>query len=368
MHEVINKMIQFIKKMFLLLILLCGACSADNQPQPEVLRPIRYHVVKAESISTMRSFSGVSVAATETKLSFRISGALERLTAKIGKNVKQGDLIASLDDWDMQLQYEEGRASVLNAEVQESTAKANLSRIRDLYENDNVALSEYEQAKNTYASSKAALEVQKKQLDQLKSQLQYTEIKSPMNGIVTEILVAKNENISAGQVIAVLSSNDDIEVEVGVPEAYIAQIEIGMVTGVVFSSLQDQRYQGVVTEVSYVAAEYSTYPVTIRLKKSASELRPGMPAEATFAFEKTGKALYAPSHSVAEDTDGTYVFLVKKTPVDNVATIERRSVVAGELTDRGFVIREGLIEGDAVATSGVSKISDGMKVRFGSAL
>lgn len=361
-------MIKIAKKLILLSVFLCGACSSDAPPQPEALRPVRYHVVKAESISTTRSFSGVSVAATETKLSFRVGGSLEKLLVKVGQKVKHGDLIASLDDWDMQLKYEEGQASVLNAQVQESTANANLIRVRELYENDNVALSEYEQAKNTYASAKADLEVQKKQLGQLKSQLQYTEIKSPMDGIVTEIPVAKNENINAGEIVAVLSSNEDIEIEVGVPEAYIATILPGMATDVIFSSLPGRDYPGTVTEVAYVAAEYSTYPVTIRLTQMASELRPGMPAEATFALEKTGKALYAPSNAVAEDTEGSYVFVLKKSDVDKEATIERRPVVVGELTDRGFIVTEGLKEGDAVVTSGVSKISDGMKVRFDSSL
>lgn len=361
-------MIHISKKLLLLSVFLCGACSSEAPPQPEVLRPVRYHVVKAESINTTRSFSGVSVAATETKLSFRVGGLLEKLMVKVGQKVNRGDLIASLDDWDMQLKYEEGRASVLNAQVQESTANANLIRIRELYENDNVALSEYEQAKNTYASAKADFEVQEKQLDQLKSQLQYTEIKSPMNGIVTEIPVAKNENISAGEMVAVLSSNEDIEIEVGVPETYIATIKTGMNADVMFSSLPSQHYSGAVTEVAYVAAEYSTYPVTIRLKKTASELRPGMPAEATFEFEKTGKALYAPSNAIAEDTEGTYIFLLQKSDTDKEATIERRTVTIGELTDRGFIVLEGLMEGDAVVTSGVSKISDGMKVRFDSSL
>ena len=361
-------MIRISKRLILLSALLCAACSSEAPPQAEVLRPVRYHVVKADSISTNRSFSGVSVAATETKISFRVGGSLEKLMVKVGQKVKQGDLIAALDDWDMQLKFEEAKAAVLNAHVQESTANANLIRVRKLYENNNVALSEYEQAKNTYASARADFEVQTKQLDQHKNQLQYTIIRSPMNGIVTEIPVAKNENINAGEVVAVLSSSEDIEIEVGVPETYIAPIQTGMDAEVIFSSLPTQQYAGVVTEVAYVAAEYSTYPVTIRLKKPASELRPGMPAEATFAFLKAGKAIFAPSNAIAEDTEGNYVFLVQKSDIDKEGIIKRRAVIVGELTDRGFIVSEGLQEGDAVVTSGVSKISDGMKVRFDSSL
>lgn len=362
------KMIRISKNLILLSALLCGACSSETPSQSEVLRPVRYQVIKEENIATTRSFSGVSVAAIETKLSFRVAGALEKLMVQVGQKVKRGDLIASVDDWDIQLKYEEARVSVLNARVQENTANSNLNRVRELYENDNVALSEYEQAKNTYASANADFEVQKKLLDQQKHQLQYTEIRSPMNGIVTEIPVATNENISAGEVVVVLSSSEDIEIEVGVPEAYIATIQAGMGAEVRFSSLPAEHYTGVVTEVAYVAAEYSTYPVTIRLEKPATDLRPGMPAEARFAFSKSDKALYAPINSIAADAGGNYVFLVLKSDSVKEAIIERRAVVVGELTNRGILVLEGLKEGDAVVTSGISKISDGMRVRFESSL
>lgn len=360
-----NKTRTFIGLFLLLSLNLLIACSKEEPPAQEILRPVRYQLVTKGSDQKIRSFSGVSVAATETKLSFRVGGSLQKLQVKAGQMVQRGDLIAALDDRDLQLKYEETKAAVLNSQVQENNAQANLARIRELYENNNVALSEYEQAKNSYASAKADYAARLKQLDLAKSQQQYSQLFSPMTGVVTEVPVAKNENINTGEVIAVISSSKDIEIRVGVPEAYISAIQSGAAVSVQFSSLTEQKYPGVVTEVSYVAADYSTFPVTIRLDQPDARLRPGMAAEVNFTFAGgASDTLKVSSSAVAEDQAGNYVYLLGTTDQDNVAIIERRAVVVGELTQQGFVIRDGLQEGDAVVISGVSKISAGMKVRF----
>ena len=186
-----KKMRTFIGLFLLLSLIFLVACSKEEPPAQEILRPVRYQLVAKGSDQKIRSFSGVSVAATETKLSFRVSGSLQTLQVKAGQMVQRGDLIAALDDRDLQLKYEETKAAVLNSQVQENNAQANLARIRELYENNNVALSEYEQAKNNYASAKADYAARLKQLDLAKSQQQYSQLFSPMTGVVTEVPVAK---------------------------------------------------------------------------------------------------------------------------------------------------------------------------------
>lgn len=341
-----------------------AGCSEEVRQTEEVLRPVRYQVVSIGSGEKIRTYSGSSVASEETHLSFRVSGSLQRVLIKVGQQVLKGDLIAELDARDLQLKYEEANAAVLNSQVQEKSAKANLNRLRELYENNNVALSEYEQAKNSYSAAKADYSARLKQRDLQRSQLRYSKLVAPMPGIVSSVLASQNENINAGQVIAVLSSSDDIEIKVGVPETYIAEIKSGGKVSVKFSSIPEKTFSGVVSEVSY-AADYSTFPVTISLTGDTSKLRPGMAAEVNFSFTaEEGKGLIIPANSVAEDQAGNYVFLLRDSGESGVAIIERAQVVVGDLTKNGFVVQQGLKEGDLVVTTGISKISDGMRVRF----
>lgn len=344
---------------------LLSGCSSDDKVQKEIIRPVRYQQVAYSVAEKTRSFSGVAVAPTETKLSFRVGGKLETVKVKVGQKVNKNDLIASLDDTDMQLQHEQAKAAVLNAEIQLDTAKANLNRVRELYENNNVALSEYEKAKNQYSSARAEHESRLKMLDLQNSQLSYSKLYSPMTGIIADVPVEKNENVSAGQQIAVLNSGDDIEIKVGIPEAYIAQVKTSNSVSVTFSSLRDEVFKGVVTEVSYTASGSSTYPVRVKLDKLTKAIRPGMSAVVSFTFSSDNQVgLLVPHNAVAEDQHGKYVYVVIKGTEKGFATVERRNIVVGELTNNGFLVAGGLSKGEFVVTSGVSKITDGMKVRF----
>ncbi|MBW2592641.1 MAG: efflux RND transporter periplasmic adaptor subunit [Deltaproteobacteria bacterium] len=353
--------------LFILCTLFFSGCSGEVEQKEEIIRPVRYQQVKKSDIKKTRSFSGVSKAATEMKLSFRISGTLETVKVKVGQKIKKAVLIASIDDTDIRIQYEEANVAMRNAEVQKDNAKANLARVKKLYENNNVPLSEYEDAKNQYAAARAEHESRIKKLDLQKSQLSYSKLFSPMAGIVAEVPVEKNENINAGQVIALLSSDKEIEVEVGIPGSYISRIKTGDTVSVAFSSLRDQSFSGTVTEVSYAASGASTYPVRVRLEKLTKDIRPGMPADVNFTFssENEGEGdLVAPVNAVAKDQQGNYVFIVTEGSEKGFATVKKRQVRVGTLTNGGFIVLNGLKQGELVVISGVSKITDGMKVKF----
>ncbi len=74
--------------------------------------------------------------------------------------------------------------------------------------------------------------------------------------------------------------------------------------------------------------------------------------------------MIAPINAVAEDQQGNYVFIVTEGSEKGTATVKRRKVSVGKLTNEGFIVVDGLKQGEFVVISGVSKITDGMKVRF----
>ncbi len=347
-------------------VLLPAACSdAPKEPEP-IIRPVRFQKIEPSSGNRLRTFSGVSRAQTETNLSFQVGGIVQTIDVREGQQVKKGDRIASLDTIDMTLKLEELRASMENARVQQETARSNLNRVRELYENNNIALSEYEAAKNQYASTQATYESKQKQLDLQKRQLSYGTLVAPTNGHVAEVPVEKNENVSAGQLVASIISGARMEVEVGMPGTLIHHIRPGMQATVRFAHTQ-KAYTGTVTKVSQITSAASTYPVSVLLDQESEMLRPGMPAEVSFAFGDgngagNGKIL-VPASAVAEDSQGRFVYLLEMGPEEGFATVHRHPVAVGELTGAGLEILDGLEEGQFIVTSGISMISDQMKVR-----
>ncbi len=347
----------------LTLLFFTGCSDKAKEPEP-IIRPVRYQKIEPAAGNRLRTFAGVSKAETETNMSFQVGGTILSIDVQVGQRVKKGDRIAELDTTDIALKLEDARASVENARVQQENARANLNRIRELYENNNIALSDYEAAKNQYASAKATYESKQKQLDLQQRQLSYGVLTSPVAGNVAEVPVEINENVQPGQLVASIISDSNIEVEVGIPGNFVHRIKTGSKATANFGR-NTQSYSGVVSKVSRVSSAASTYPVFVRLDEVAETIRPGMPAEVSFAFDDDGggKKIFVPAGAVAEDNAERFVYVLEMGPEAGFATVHRNPVTVGELTGAGLEIRDGLAEGQYIVTSGISTITDQMKVR-----
>jgi RND family efflux transporter MFP subunit len=349
---------------FACLFMLSSSCSEPVE-QKEILRPVRYQEVVNSNSEKQRIFSGVSESGTEAQLSFRVTGVIRNVGVIIGQRVKKGQKIAAIDDSDAILDYEKAVAAQKNAQVQMESAQSNLQRVKGLYENNNVSLSEYEAAKNKFAAEKSDYSASKKNTALNKRELGYYRLHSPMDGIVVSKDVNENENVSAGQSIVRVNSEDDIRVVVGMPEKYISRVKKDLGVMVSFSTLPNKAFSGIVTEVSYSISPSSTYPVKVNLTQFDPAIRPGMPASVSFTFNSKDREdfVLVPSNAVGQDNDGNFVFTV--TPDgEETGLVHKKIVQVGKLTDKGFQVSSGVKAGDLIITSGIDKMAEGKKVKF----
>jgi RND family efflux transporter MFP subunit len=338
----------------------CGV--EDNSKVVEIVKPIKYaEILYSRDVQT-KVFNGISKSGTETKLSFRASGLIVILNGKAGVRVKKGQLLAMLDQKNIFLEYEKAKSLVSSAKAQLETVKSNLERVKELYQSNSASLSEYEQARNSFANAISGYESASKSLEIQGSQFEYTKIIAPMNGIISEKNADKNEFAQAGSSIYIISSSkDDYDIDVGVPEAYITRIDKGQN---VIVRINKKNVEGVVSEVGFSTGTSSVYSVIIKLKGTNKDLRPGMPAEVSFKFtskSKDSSGLIAPIKSVGKDEKGNFVFvlLLKK---DNVYSVSKRYIKIGELSTEGFIVKEGLKENEIVAIAGLRTLYEGMNV------
>ena len=344
------------------------SCSGEKAEKKEIIRPVRYEQVFLAGGEQSRTLSGVSKAGTEAKLSFRVGGVVEAVNVKVGEKINKGKLIASVDNSDAQLNYEKALEALRNAETQKDNAKSNLDRVKGLYENNNLSLSEYESAKDKYASANSTYNTEKRNADLKKRELGYFKLYAPMDGIIAEVAIKKNEQLNPGQVVVTLTSEDDIEVSIGMPEAFISRVKAGEKVSVKFLSLADKIFDGTISEVSFATGnQSSTYPVVVKVEHPTSDIRPGMPADVTFNFVSADgvqrQRLVVPASAVGEDTDGNFVFTVSETE-NGLAVVHKKKVTVGELSNEGFEVLEGLQNGELVATAGVESLTDRIRVKL----
>lgn len=352
---------------YLTFTLIMLACGGKEEQKTEAIRPVIYQkVVPGGGVQT-RTFSGTAISGTETRLSFKVAGNIQSLRVKVGEEVNRNTLLATLDDADYKLEYEQADASVKNADAQEKQAKSNFERVRSLYENGSTSLSEYESAKASYESAKANESAAKQARKLARAQLDYTKLYAPVNGKIATVDAEVNENVSAGNQIVMLSSEGDLEVNLGLPESYISNVNVQDKVDVTFSSANGTTFIGVVSEVSFaINSQTSTYPVVVKLQGEAGTIRPGMSASVTFSINTTDPnqpdLLYIPGQAVGEDEVGNFVFTLEAGDDNYIA--KRRSVTVGKLTTEGFEIIDGLEEGELIATAGLQTLLDSMKVKL----
>lgn len=357
--------------LFNILPLLLISCGKEPQVE-EVIRPVRYQKVYISGGERSRTFSGVAQASQESRLSFKVAGNIRRIPVKVGDKVEVGQLIAELDPKDYELQVEEAQAALSQAEAQQRNADANYERVRKLYENRNASRNDLDAARAASESAEAQVKSVEKRLELAKSQLSYTRLTAPTRGAIATVEHEANENVNPGQTIVQLTSGSSIEVEVAVPEVLISQVKEGEKVTVTFDAMPEQTFPARVTEVGVASTGYATtFPVTVRLEAADQSVRSGMAAEVSFMFESAQQAggspgrkqINVPSVAVGEDRQGRFVYVVEPTD-SGFGIAHRRPVMIGDLTEQGIEILEGLNDGDRVVTAGVSKLTDGQKVRL----
>jgi membrane fusion protein, multidrug efflux system len=358
------------KKIWILLWLsmFCLSCQ-EEATEEEVLRPVRFEEVMGQSPTTAKTFSGTAKAETELAMSFKVSGTLEYLNAKVGQKVKAGELIARIDASDYRLKYEQAVASLYQGRARAKNAASNYERFRLLYENNNVALSDFEAAEAEYESAQANVRALSKQVQQAALQVDYTELYAPMDGIVTEVPVEANENVQAGETIVHFSSSQGIEVSVDVPDVYIPFVKKEDTVKVIFSAMKQDTLQALVTEVAYAKGQSrSAYPVTVQLIGQDERIRPGMSATVRFSAKtkqvNVQDMVIVPAFALGEDQEGKHFVYVLEQKDEKLNTwiARKRKVTVGEMKGEVVSIEEGLQQGEKVVTAGVSRLEDGMTV------
>ena len=376
-------MITRISVLFIASILTVGSCKKEVPQVVEVpLRPVKFAQVKSESHLDDRVFSGTAKSSMESKLSFKVSGTIDRLMVEIGDRVALGQLIAAIDPVDYNLQYEQAKANLKSVETQIKSAESNLTnsrsmyqRIEKLYENNSLPLSEFEQAKAQFETAKASYDAaiaqhvaSEKAVESAKNQVKYSSLTSPFPGVISRLHIEENELVASGNPIVTLSSLGLPEVHVGVPEILISDLKPGLPASVRFPNIQHKEFQSIIKEVGYTS-DGSTYPVVVSLSENDETIRPGMPAEVSFIIERDieeeEERIIIPTSSVGEDMNGRFVLLVVKESEER-ARIEKKYIEIGDLHNNGFEVKTGLESGMLIATAGLNTLLEGDRVRIDS--
>jgi len=242
------------------LVVLCAeACSRRSGDQgsdssSEAIAPVTLtHVTRAD-ISQTFSLTGTAAALPnqDVKVSALVLGRVAELSVAEGDVVKQGQVLARLDDRTYRDQLQQAEAAEQQAQASLENAKRSRTRNEDLFQRGIVARKELEDSRTQESVAAAALKQAQASLEIARLGLARSEIVSPLNGVVAKRFVSVGEQVdgTAAQPIVEVANSRIVEFLANAPAAYLAKIPPGEGVEVTGEAVPGRTFSGRVVAIS----------------------------------------------------------------------------------------------------------------------
>jgi HlyD family secretion protein len=290
---------------------------------------------------------------TKVEVKSKASGIVKKLFVEAGDRVKKGQLLAQLDKEEIQAQVEQSRAELQAADASEKGSEADYERAKVDAEGPDVPLlkraydrslgmakdgvvsasaldeaqKNYEMALNKQNVAKAQLLVlrakvaqsqatvvqDRAHLKQLEEQLGYTDIESPIDGVVLSRDVEMGDAVSSilvlgssATLVMTLGDTSEVYVKGKVDESDIGKVYLGQPARIKVESFKDKTFQGRVTRISPMGVEkdnVTTFEVRVSINNPGGELKAEMTANAEIILEEHKNVLQIPEGAILYDKD-----------------------------------------------------------------
>ncbi len=289
----------------------------------------------------------------------------------VGDEVKKGDTLVEMDDSLNRRQVEEARAAVAQAEAAIAQAKSRLStvekdykRYKQLYEEQVISRQQFDQTEGQYEVEKAGLDLAQRELKQAQARLEqllivknYHKVAAPVSGVIAERLVDPGDTIKSGDVLLVISRQDNVKVKGSITETDYPKVKLGQPVHVRVDAFPGQDFDGKVNRITPVLDPATRTGEVEAMMASQGLLKPGMFARA-FIVVGSHEALALPREAIRQLT-GTgewYCFVVS----GDVA--QQRPIKRGAEQGNWVEVIQGVDPSELVITTVVRQLSDGVPV------
>ena len=384
-------------------VLLVTACRA-NAARPEAgatpvaeARSVAATTAVAieRPISRFVAVSGTLAAQEQADVAAEIAGRIIATPVERGTRISAGGALVQISDAEVQAQADEAAANaaqiearlgvagggtfdvervpeVANARASSELAQAEFARARMLVEKKLLAQADfdrsraqaeasgrqYEIARNGSEQQYQSLLAARARLALARKALADTVVRAPFDGVVDQRLVSVGDYVTRGTKVASVMRISPMRVELTVPGQYISAVAAGRAVSLEVDAYPGRTFTGRVRFVSPAVKEDSrAFIIEAVVPNDTGELKPGLFATARIEQASQTPAVLVPFTAVRTDSGTSRVYVVTA-----AGAAEERIVTTGERVGELVEITSGIKAGDAVATSNVTQLADGVRV------
>jgi len=339
---------------------LLAACGS-HAPAEETLRPVRTAEVRYDDARDTSGYFGSVQARYEVEQAFRVGGKVMERRVDVGQTVREGDILAVLDDVDYQLTEQATQQQLEAATSRARQAESDWRRLQALKLDGSVAESDEEHAQSELLTSRAAAEAETRKLALARNQVKYTILRASSSGVVTSVRLEVGQVVAAGQPVVAMANEGEPEIVVDVPEAHLTAFKTARYRAWLASAPED-RFEVVLRELSaQAAAQTRTYHA--RLKPATPRTLP-LGATATLVAERvsSGPPVAAiPASAITQSQGQPALWAVRRSGAEPIGTAELIQVTVHGYRNDDILV-SGPPAGALIVTAGVQKMAPGLKV------
>lgn len=264
----------------------------------------RYKLTTIETgnLSQTVSANGTLNPVTLVNVGTQVSGRVKTLHVDFNDHVKEGQILAELDDSLLAAQARQSEATVSSASAALDLAKVSESRMRTLFAQEYVSRQELDQSVQGLKAAQAQLRLAQAQSDKDRANLNYSVIRSPVSGVVVDRQVDVGQTVAASFQTPVLfkiaQDLSQMQINSAFAEADVGSIRVDQPVRFNVDAFPDRSFQGVVKQIRLnptTTSNVVTYNVVVSVDNPEQILLPGMTAYVNIAVAKRKDVLLVPN-------------------------------------------------------------------------
>ncbi|MGB5792557.1 efflux RND transporter periplasmic adaptor subunit [Poseidonibacter sp.] len=343
------------KKIIISLFLFIATVSNLNAAGKVAL--VNTNIIKMSEVNPLQEFIGTVTFDKKSKIASESSGVAKDINFEVGKRVKKGDVLVSIDSDILNAQINAANSSVNMYSVQLENAKKNFLRYQALVAKNSIAQKVFDDAKVEYDVANENLISSKAKLNELKIQKAKKTITAPYSGVIVEKNINLKEWLNVGSTVATIVNTKELELVFNLPLTFVDGLKKG--------DIYDAQIAEQIVKAKLYAAIPSgdkltrTFPVRFKANVDDIFIFDGAEAKLKFAKNAKTKALVINRDAVIKRFNMDVVFAV----VNDKAVMIPVQVI-GFLGTNAAIAGKGLVEGMNIVVKGNERIFPDMAVKI----
>ncbi|MFF7861970.1 MULTISPECIES: efflux RND transporter periplasmic adaptor subunit [unclassified Pseudomonas] len=358
---------------------LAGCGDSAEQDEKAPTPQVRVETLQLQPLAISSELSGRILAPRTAEVRARVAGVVLKRVYREGSDVKQGDVLFLIDPAPFKADHDSARATLAKAEATLYQARLQEQRYRELVDDKAVSRQEYDNAKASFLQADADVAAAKAALERTRLNLGYATVTAPISGRigraqVTEgALVGQNESTP----LATIQQLDPIHADVTQSTRELNALRRALRAGELQQVGDGQARATLIQDdgsayplpgkllFSDISVDPSTNQITLRSEfpNPDLDLLPGSYVRVRLEQAVQPKGLSVPQRAILRDSAGVPKVLV----VDAQARVSDRQVVLGSAQGDRWVVSEGLTPGEQVVVEGLQHVKAGDQVQVDTA-